>query len=148
MYSNIYGAAPGRQVHRKRPRLAQSFPYKTGTGDSIGLAASKPSWHANKTLVVAGIDKRFLENKDGIIEKIGVIAGRTITIHHMEVLSKEINDWLTVAIELPEEDFNHLLELDTWESGIRIRTFVGRRFWRQNRISKQTRQSSLRMQWK
>ena len=82
------------------------------------------------------------------MKKIDVIAGRTITIHHMEAISRKINDWLTVAIELPEEDFNHLLELDTWESGIRIRTFVGRRFWRQNRISKQTRQSSLRMQWK
>ena len=80
------------------------------------------------------------------------MAERQINIHHMEVLSREINgrnfDWLTVAIELSEEDFNHLLELDTWESDIRIRAFVGRRFWRQNRISKQTRQTSLRMQWK
>ena len=49
--------APDRQVNRKRPRLAQSFPYKTGTGNIKGLAASKPSWHANKSLVVAGIDK-------------------------------------------------------------------------------------------
>ena len=79
------------------------------------------------------------------------MAGRTITIPHMEVLSREIEgrafDWLTVAIELSEDDLKHLLELDTWESGIRIREYVGRRFWRQKRISNQDRQNSLRMQW-
>ena len=69
----------------------------------------------------------------------------------MEVLSREVKgrafDWLTVAVELSEDDFTHLLNLDTWESGIRIREFVGRRFWRQNKITEEDRQSSVRMQW-
>ena len=106
----------------------------------------------NKSLVIVGFDKGFLNNKDGISEKISVMAGRTITIHHMEVLNREIDgrafDWLTVAIELSEEDFTHLLELNTWESGIRIRKYVGRRIWHQKRISNQDRQNSLRLQWR
>ena len=70
----------------------------------------------------------------------------------MEVLSREVQgrvfDWLTVAIKLSEDDFTNLLGLDSWESGIRIREYVGRRFWRQKRISKQDRLSSIRMQWR
>ena len=139
-------------MNKRRPRLSQTCPYKAGTGDNIGLAAPKPSWCTNKTLVVAGINKGFLDNKEGINEKINILASRTITIHHMEVLSREVQgrafDWLTVAIELSEDDFTHLLGLDSWESGIRIREYVGRRFWRQNRISKQDRLSSIRMQWR
>ena len=138
-------------MHKRRTRLSQNRPYTVGAGDNIGLAAPKPSWRANKTLVIAGIDKKFLKDKKGISEKIDLLAGRAITIQHMEVLSREIKgrafDWLTVAVELSEDDFAHLLNLDTWESGIRIREYVGRRFWRQNKISKEDRQSSIRMQW-
>ena len=144
--------AAGRQVHKRRPRLSQTRPYKAGTGENIGLAAPKPSWCASKTLVIAGINKVFLKNKKGISDKIDILAGRPITIQHMEVLSREIKgrafDWLTVAVELSEDDFAHLLNLDTWESGIRIREFVGRRFWRQNKITKEDRLNSVRMQWK
>ena len=102
--------------------------------------------------MIAGINKEFLNNKEGINEKIDILASRAITIHHMEVLSREVkgraSDWLTVAVELSEDDFTHLLDLDTWESGIRIREYVGRRFWRQNKISKEDRLSSIRMQWR
>ena len=136
----------------RRPGLSRTRPYKVGAGENIGLAASKPSWFTNKTLVIAGIDKGFLNNKKGIKEKIDILAGRPITIHHMAVLSREVKgrafDWLTVAVELSVDDFTHLLNLDTWESGIRIREFVGRRFWRQNKITKEDRQSSIRMQWR
>ena len=139
-------------MNRRRPRLSQTCPYKAGTGDNIGLAAPKPSWCANKTLVIAGINKEFLNYKEGINEKIDILASRAITIHHMEVLSREVkgraSDWLTVAVELSEDDFTHLLDLDTWESGIRIREYVGRRFWCQNKISKEDRLSSIRMQWR
>ena len=139
-------------MHKRRTRLSQNRPYTVGAGDNIGLAAPKPSWCANKTLVIAGIDKKFLKDKKGISEKIDLLAGRAITIQHMEVLSREIKgrafDWLTVAVELSEDDFAHLLNLDTWESGIRIREYVGRRFWRQNKISKEDRLSSIRMQWR
>ena len=97
------------------------------------------------------LTKDSLIIKKGINDKIDILAGRAITIHHMEVLSREVKgrafDWLTVAVELSEDDFTHLLNLDTWESGIRIREFVGRRFWRQNKITKEDRQSSVRMQW-
>ena len=53
----------GRQMHRRRTRLSQTRPYKVGVGENIGLAAPKPSWCANKTLVIAGIDKKFLKDK-------------------------------------------------------------------------------------
>ena len=101
--------------------------------------------------MIAGIDKKFLKDKKGISEKIDLLAGRAITIQHMEVLSREVKgrafNWLTVAVELSGDDFTHLLNLNTWETGIRIREFVGRRFWRQNKISKEDRQNTVRMSW-
>ena len=99
-------------MHRRQPRLSQTRPYKAGAGENIGLAAPKPSWCANNTLVIAGINKEFLNNKKGINEKIDILASRAITIHHMEVLSREVKgrafDWLTVAVELSEDDFTLL----------------------------------------
>ena len=145
---------PGWQIKRKRPRLSQARPYKVGIGNNnnIGLAAPKPSWYTNKTLVIAGINKVFLNDKEGIKKKINILANRPINIQHMEVLSREVQgkgfDWLTNAIELSEDDFTHLLGLDSWESGIRIREYAGCRFWRQNRITKQDRLNSMRIQWK
>ena len=144
-------SAAGRQVSRKRTRLSQTRPYKAGAGESIGLAAPKPSWYARKTLVIAGIDKKYLKDKKGLSDKLDLLANRSIDIQHMEVLSREVKgrayNWLTVAIELSEDDFKHLVNLDTWETGIRIREFVGRRFWRQNKISKEDRLNSVRMSW-
>ena len=144
-------SAASRQVSRKRTRLSQTRPYKAGAGESIGLAAPKPSWYASKTLVIAGIDKKYLKDKKGLSEKLDLLANRSIAIQHMEVLSREVKgrayNWLTVAIELSEDDFTHLLNLNTWETGIRIREFVGRRFWRQNKISKEDRLNSVRMSW-
>ena len=93
--------------------------------------------------------RECLSNKrHGLLQ---AIANRSIATQHMEVFSREVKgrayNWLTVAIELSEDDFTHLLNLNTWETGIRIREFVGRRFWRQNKISREDRQNSVRMSW-
>ena len=50
--------AAGRQMHGSRPGLSRTRPYKAGAGENIGFAAPKPSWCANKTLVIAGINKK------------------------------------------------------------------------------------------
>ena len=128
-----------------RKRLDQ---YQTGKRDtSFGLAAAKPEWHNRSTLVVAGLDKKYLGHKEDINSIINEMAGRDIDIHHIEILSREYNHWLTIAIELSEDDFNHLSNQDFWETGLRIRPYQGRRFWRQNRVTREQRQSSQRMTW-
>ena len=65
----------------------------------------------------------------------------------MEILSKEYNHWLTVAIELSTEDYTLLNDQSFWPCGLRIRPFVGRRGWRQTRLTKNDRSNSVRMSW-
>ena len=113
----------------------------------IGLAAPKPEWYDKETLVIAGLDKRLLSNKKVIYDKINDLAGKTITIDHMEILSKEYNHWLTVAIELSKEDYTLLNDQSFWPCGLRIRPFVGRRGWRQTRLTNNDRSNSVRMSW-
>merc|ERR1712215_124640 len=63
----------GRQMHRRRTRLSQIRPYKVGAGEDIGLAAPKPSWYASRTLVIAGIDEKYLKDRKGLGEKIDLL---------------------------------------------------------------------------
>ena len=77
-----------RNKHRKR--LPQ---YHIGKRQSnVGLAAPRPNWFDNHTLVVAGLDKKFLSQKDKIGEKISEMVEKEIEIHHIEILSSEFNN--------------------------------------------------------
>ena len=113
----------------------------------IGLAAPKPEWHNNQTLVIAGLEKGLLAHKEVIYDKISELASKKINIHHMEILSKVYNHWLTIAIELSPSDYNLLNDQNFWPAGIRIRPFQGHRSWRTNRLSKVDRSNSVRMSW-
>ena len=113
----------------------------------IGLAAPKPDWHENKTLVIAGLEKSLLSHKSVISEKINELANKEIKIHHMEILSKVYNHWLTIAIELSPLDYTLLNSQDFWPAGIRIRPFQGRRKWRTSLLTKEVRSNSVHMSW-
>ena len=65
----------------------------------------------------------------------------------MEILSKEYNHWLTIAIELSADDYTLLNDQSFWQSGLRIRPFQGRRGWRQKHLTKNDRTNSVRMSW-
>ena len=75
-------------------------------------------------------------------------AERDIDISHIEVLSKSYNPWLTVAIELSEDDYTELFDSSFWEIGMRIRPYIGRKFWRGlPRLTPQQIKSAVRDQW-
>ena len=75
-------------------------------------------------------------------------AGRQVHIKHMEILSRTHSPWLTVAIELKDEDFDAVFNEANWEAGLCIRRFLGKRFWRgPRRLSKEQAQSAVRMSW-
>ena len=131
--------------NKSKRRLNQ---YQLGSKQTdIGLAAPKPDWYDKQTLVIAGLDTKFLSNKDVIYEKINELAGKTINIHHMEILSKAYNHWLTIAIELSAADYTLLNDQNFWPGGIRIRPFQGRRSWRQTSLTRHDRLNSVRMSW-
>ena len=130
---------------RGKRRLNQ---YQLGNRQvDIGLAAPKPEWHDNQTLVIAGLEKRLLSQKEVIYDKINELAGKQIKVHHIEILSKVYNHWLTIAIKLSPADYTLLNDQNFWPSGLRIRPFQGRRSWRSSRISKDDRSNSVRMSW-
>ena len=163
-FSQAVGSAPDKAIDSNRfPPLAPSNAwhpanknkgkrrlnrYQLGSKPTdIGLAAPKPEWCDYKTLVIAGLDKRLLSQKEVICEKISELAGKTINIHHMEILSKEYNHWLTIAIELSADDYTLLNDQSFWQSGLRIRPFQGRRGWRQKHLTKTDRTNSVHMSW-
>ena len=146
-YPSLPPPNPGLTNNRNKGKRKLN-PYQLGNKQSeMGLAAPKPEWCDKETLVIAGLDKRLLANKNVIVEKIDELAGKTINIHHMEILSKEYNHWLTIAIELSAVDYNLLNDQSFWPCGIRIRPFQGRRGWRQTPLTKNVRENSVRMSW-
>ena len=116
------------------------------------LAAPKPEWLDNKVLVISRINKDFLHHKDQlhdlITEMATTAAQRPISIKHIEILSRVHSPWLTVAIELSENDFEILNNEVSWEKDLAVRPFLGRRYWRlTRRLSKEETRNSVKMSW-
>ena len=75
-------------------------------------------------------------------------AGDTVDIKHIEILSKVHSPWLTAAIEISEANFNAVNNGLSWEDGLAIRPFLGRRYWRlPRRLTKAETRSSVKMTW-
>ena len=137
-----------------RKRLSQIAAYKNGSkgAEDNKLAAAKPDWLSNKTLVVAGIDKSLRSSKQQLEAKItdmtSKYAGYNIKLLYTEILSKERSPWLTIAIELSPDDFDKLYCEEAWEEGLKVREFIGRRFWRlPKRMTKSEIKRSVRHSW-
>ena len=156
------GGPPPPTSQRPRPGIAagnnrnntknkqHNLTYKRGTGTlattGTSLAPAKPEYLKYKVLVVHGIDKSVTKQRlqDVINEK----AGKSITLHHIAPLHRELSWCATLAIELSDEDYDMLSQQDFWEERIKIRQWLGWRFWRsEKRPTKQEVKSSMRAQW-
>ena len=139
---------------KPKKKLSQISPLTKGTrpASNIRLAAPKPDWLTNKTLVIRGFHKDYINDKKHLltlITKMASDAAETeIEIQHMEILSKVHSPWLTIAIELSEAAFNVLYNGAIWEDGLYVRPFLGRRFWRMSKqLTKAEMKRSVRMSW-
>ena len=95
-------------------------------------------------------DDEFKNEINDQARKKGV--GRDIDFKEIAILSKEYTDYLTVAIELNEEDYTLLNDVNFWDPQVRIRKFLGWRWWRgekqpQKRLTPQERKNSRRATW-
>ena len=135
---------------KNKGKLAKISPYKTGTKATSGtsLIPKKPDYLANKCLVISGLSTEI----DTVVFKsyIESQVGKDINLLNVQPLSREGSSWLTLAIELSEDDYNLLSNPDIWEPQIRIRDFKGWRFWRsqtQQRPNREELRNSVRMSW-
>ena len=131
-----------------RKKLYKTSPYLEGekAGTEASIAAPRPDGYNKKCLVISGIEKSVTKSK--FIEDLNRKAERDIDISHIEVLSKSYNPWLTVAIELSEDDYTELFDSSFWEIGMRIRPYIGRKFWRGlPRLTPQQIKNAVRDQW-
>ena len=99
----------------------------------------------NKCMVIQGLKRITREECMSFIKN---TASKDIDVLHIEILSKTTSSWMTVAIELKEEDYNHLSNMDLWHPSIGIRDYVGWRFWhKMKRPEVTTGMSKVRMSW-
>ena len=136
------------QYNNKRKHIT---PYKKGTADSnnnYNIAAKRPSYLDNKCIVVSRI------NRDMTIPQLQSYvndrAQRNIKFLHKPInLAYEYSAWRTLAIELNDHDYELLSKPEFWDSKIRLKDYVGRRWWRNqaSNLSANERQSSMRQQW-
>ena len=130
-----------------RNKLSSVAPYRRGkaVGASSSTVMRRPFSMENKCMVIQGLNRI---TKDQFFKFIKDTAGKEINILHVEVLSKGNSPWMTVAIELNEEDYNHLSNMDLWDQSIGIRDYVGWRFWhKMKRQEVPTEMSKVRMSW-
>ena len=64
-------------------------------------------------------------------------------------LAKDFSNWRTVAMELSIEDYEILSNPDIWDSNLRIKDFVGRRYWhnKASTLSANERKSTVYQSW-
>ena len=123
--------------------------YKKGkvVAPDISIAAERPKYLDSKCLVVSRVNRDT--SKSQFQNYINSIAGKNIKILNCRNLAKDYSRWRTVAIELCDEDYSILSNQDLWDSELRIKDFVGRRFWH-NKASIMTaneRKSSVYQSW-
>ena len=142
---------PNQMPKKKLSQISPSTK-STRTANDIRLAAPKPDWLTNKTLVIRGFDKGYINDKGRLLTLITKMASDAleteVEIRHMEILSKVHSPWLTIAIELSEAAFDALYNGAIWEEGLYVRPFLGRRFWRMSKqLTKAEMKRSVRMSW-
>ena len=159
-------STPWIQVNRKKQSLAKKSPYNAGKGDSMNTGVkpftvpprTRPEYLSNKCLVVAGINPELTldQFKEGINSISQEKANRDIDFKHIELISKtphgHVTKHLTVAIELNDDDFLLMNDVNFWDPQLRIRKFVGWRWWRgamqkKPKITPQERKNAVRNSW-
>ena len=127
-----------------------SMTYKNGTmnDSSKSLASSPPSHLKNKVLVISRIRKDI--SVDELKQKINEISGKTINyLHEPVILSKAFQQSKTIALELNNEDYSVLSDVNIWHSDMRIAEFKGHKFWHKNqpRMTPLERRNAVRDSW-
>ena len=134
----------------KRGKLPKFAQYKKGTNQAIGIdiAAEKPKYMEHKCIVVSRVKRETTIPQ--IQDYINKIANKNVKFLHSPVnIAKDYSEWRTLAIELSNEDYNILSNPNLWSAKLRIKDFVGRRFWRNkaSNISANERRSTVNQSW-
>ena len=133
-----------------RNKLAKTAPYKRGNAATTdhNMVMQKPTFMKNKCLVISGLRKNA--SREECLEYIDKTANRKIDVLHIEILAREYSPWLTIAVELNETDYELLTDINLWNKNIRIRDFIGWRFWhgeRPKKLAPHQIKGSVRMSW-
>ena len=133
-----------------RSKLAKTAPYKRGNATSTenNMVMQKPTFMNNKCLVISGLRKDA--SREECLEYINKTANRKIDVLHIEILAREYSPWLTIAVELNTTDYELLTDINLWNKAIRIRDFIGWRFWhgeRPKKLAPHQIKGSVRMSW-
>ena len=108
----------------------------------------KPTFMKNKCLVISGLRKDA--SREDCLQYINKTVNRNINVLHIEILAREYSPWLTIAVELNETDYELLSNINLWEKAIRIRDFIGWRFWhgqKPKKLAPHQIKGSVRMSW-
>ena len=147
-------------MNKKKKTLANKAPYVHGKGSAMNYDGksisipprSRPEFLTNKCLVVAGLNPEL--DVEEFKAEINNKAEYDIDFKYIQILSREDQWYLTVAIELNEADYNKLYDENFWDPHCHIRKFMGRRWWReelmaprQPRKTYEERKNMVRAQW-
>ena len=131
----------------KVPHIRQYKKGKCVSSDN-SIAAERPKYLDGKCLVVSRIKRDT--TKSDFISYINRIAGKNVNfLSSPRNLAKDYSTWRTVAIELSNEDYEILSNPDIWDSNLRIKDFVGRRYWHNKAsiMSVNERKSTVYQSW-
>ena len=133
-----------------RSKLSKTAPYRRGNADNTesNMVMKKPTFMKNKCLVISGLRKDA--SREDCLQYINKTVNRNINVLHIEILAREYSPWLTIAVELNETDYELLSNINLWEKAIRIRDFIGWRFWhgqKPKKLAPHQIKGSVRMSW-
>ena len=145
--NNENSTSPQRNNKSKKSHFGQ---YKKGKSNVTqnSIAVERPSYLDSHCLVVSRVEKET--TKQQFVEYINKIAGKTVEfLSTPRNLAKDYAHWRTIAIELRNEDYAILSNLDIWDSKLRIKPFEGRRFWdsKASTMTAKERKSSVYQSW-
>ena len=112
------------------------------------IAAERPKYLDGKCLVVSRVKRDT--TKSQFISYINRIAGKNVNfLSSPRNLAKDYSNWRTVAMEISNEDYEILSNPDIWDSNLRIKDFVGRRYWhnKASTLSANERKSTVYQSW-
>ena len=108
----------------------------------------RPIFAKKKCLVIQGLKKGI--SREQCLNLINNTAGKNINVLHIQILSKGYSPWLTVAIEIEDNDYDILSDISIWSNHIAIRDYVGWRFWhgpRPRKLSAHEIKNSVHDSW-
>ena len=138
------------QSKSNKSRPSHISQYKKGKCESslISIAAKKTKYLEGKCLVVSQVKSD--STKVEFINYINSIAGKNVKfLSSPRNLAKDYSNWRTIAIEISDEDYQILSNSEIWDSKLRIKDFIGRRYWH-NKASTMTanqRKSAVYQSW-